>query len=439
MVNLSRLLRGPSFMVGFALAVCSGCRNEGQGGQASADAALDGQPDGDMQSDPPARPGPTDLAIAVVAGSEQVGIGGSVTYAITVTNLGSQMSADITVLDTVASGSAVSTAHGEGWSCSVAAQTVTCRRSGLGAGAASTIMLEAKMPTSVGPAANEASVSAALSDPVPDNNTASCSTNVVAAADLSLTQTASADTVAFGANLTYTISVRNAGPSTAAAVSVVQTLDDELSFLNASGAGWSCAPSGQVVTCALASLATGSTAPAISIVATMKTVPLDRLHILTTTATASSSVLDPSANSHISYTNVEYHADLSVAITHTAGSVHVTTSTACSPDNCVTYTIKATNLGPATSTSIHTVIDLPTFGTFVDAAYSGGTCTQQQGALDCVQGTMATGDTATISVRWLAPSSGSAPLDLEAQVFSASSADPNSQNDDVTDRVEVVP
>jgi len=437
MINLSRLLRGLSFMVGAALAVCSGCGNEAQGGQAPADAGLDGQPDGDMQSDPPAKAGPTDLAIAVVAGSDQVGIGGSVTYTITVTNLGSQMSADITVLDTVASGAAVSTAHGEGWSCSVAAQTVTCHRSGLGAGAASTITLEAKMATSVGPAANESSVSTALADPVSDNNTASCSTNVVAEADLSLTQTASVDTVAFGANLTYTISVRNAGPSAAAAVSVVETLDDELTFLSASGAGWSCAPSGQVVTCAFASLATASTAPAISIVATMKAVPLDRLHILTTTATASSSVWAPSASSRTSYTNVEYHADLSVAITHSAGSVHATTSTACSPDNCVTYTIKVTNLGPATSKFIKPTIYLPTWGTFVDAAYAGGTCTQQQGALNCDQDTMATGDTATISVRWLAPSTGSAPLDLEAQVFS--SADPNHQNDDVTDSVEVVP
>ena len=221
MVNLSRLLRGSSFMVGVALAVCSGCRNEAQGGQSPADAGLDGQPD--IQSDPPAGAGPTDLAIAVVAGSDQVGIGGSVTYTITVTNLGAQMSADITVLDTVAKGGAVSTARGEGWSCSVAAQTVTCHRSGLGAGAASTITLEVKMPTSVGPAANESSVSTALSDLVPDNNTASCSTNVVAEADLSFTQTASADTVAFGTNLTYTISVRNAGPSAAAITSSSRT------------------------------------------------------------------------------------------------------------------------------------------------------------------------------------------------------------------------
>jgi uncharacterized repeat protein (TIGR01451 family) len=177
------------------------------------------------------------------------------------------------------------------------------RASTLGAGAASTITLEATMPTSVGPAANASSVSRALSDPVPDNNTASCSTNVVAAADLSLTQTASVDTVAFGANLTYTISVRNAGP--------------------------------------------------------------------------------------------------------------------------------------ATSTFINPVIYLPTSGTFVDATYSGGACTSQQGALNCVQDSMATGDTATISVRWLAPSSESAQLELEAQVFS--SADPNSKNDDVTDDVTVVP
>jgi len=173
MVKLSRLLRGSSFMVGVALAVCSGCRNEAQVGQAPDDAGLDRQPDGDMQSDPPAGAGPTDLSIAVVAGSDQVGIGGSVTYTITVTNLGSRTSADITVLDTVANGGAVSTAHGEGWSCSVAAQTVTCHRSGLGAGAASIITLEAKMPTSVGSAANESSVSTSLSDPVPDNNTVS--------------------------------------------------------------------------------------------------------------------------------------------------------------------------------------------------------------------------------------------------------------------------
>jgi uncharacterized repeat protein (TIGR01451 family) len=83
-------------------------------------------------------------------------------------------------------------------------------------------------------------------------------------ADLSCAKSDSPDPVAAGATLTYNLTVANAGPDTATLVSVTDTLPPGVTFLSASGSGWTCNhASGQVV-CTRASLPVG-TAPNITI------------------------------------------------------------------------------------------------------------------------------------------------------------------------------
>jgi uncharacterized repeat protein (TIGR01451 family) len=87
-------------------------------------------------------------------------------------------------------------------------------------------------------------------------------------ADLQLTVTASAGFTS-GAAATYTITAQNNGPYAASAVvSVVDTLPAGLSFTSATGIGWTCSASGQVVTCTRAvAVASGTTLPSITLVA----------------------------------------------------------------------------------------------------------------------------------------------------------------------------
>ena len=86
---------------------------------------------------------------------------------------------------------------------------------------------------------NSAAVTASTPDPDPDDNSDSVTTQVGAAADLSLVKTGPA-TVQVGESITYVLAVHNAGPDDAVDVSVTDTLPAGVTFVSASGAGWTC-------------------------------------------------------------------------------------------------------------------------------------------------------------------------------------------------------
>src|SRR5256712_2240147 len=67
---------------------------------------------------------------------------------------------------------------------------------------------------------------------------------VIAQADLSITKTDNPDPVNAGATLTYTVTVTNGGPSTAANVQVTDNLPAGVTFQSASGTGWTCVQAG---------------------------------------------------------------------------------------------------------------------------------------------------------------------------------------------------
>ena len=87
----------------------------------------------------------------------------------------------------------------------------------------------------------------------------------VSGADLRLTKTASATSVVDGSNLTYTLSVRNLGPSTATNLIVSDPLPGEANFISATGSGWTCTEAFSTITCTRPSLAV-AVAPAITVV-----------------------------------------------------------------------------------------------------------------------------------------------------------------------------
>jgi uncharacterized repeat protein (TIGR01451 family) len=84
---------------------------------------------------------------------------------------------------------------------------------------------------------NTASVSSTTADPDPTDNSDTATTTVTALADLSVVKTGPANVVA-GGTVTYTLDVSNAGPSNAAALTVIDTLPAGVTFVSASGTGW---------------------------------------------------------------------------------------------------------------------------------------------------------------------------------------------------------
>src|SRR5205823_4602165 len=77
---------------------------------------------------------------------------------------------------------------------------------------------------------------------------------------ISLAMVDSPDPVSVGANLSYTLTVANAGPSTATGLTVTNVLPTGASYVSAVSSQGSCTQAGGVVSCNLGSLPGGSNA-----------------------------------------------------------------------------------------------------------------------------------------------------------------------------------
>ncbi|MDB6121937.1 MAG: hypothetical protein JWQ71_930, partial [Pedosphaera sp.] len=226
-----------------------------------------------------------DLAV-IKTGSGSVLAGGNLTYTITVTNLGPSTASNVVVSDSLpgvltfvsASNGGLLTGNVVNW------PPVTS----LTNGGTTNFTITVKTPAS-GSFTNIASATSTTGDPVPGNNDGSTpgskvTTSVTPQADVAVFKTG-ADTVLPGANFTYTITVTNLGPSTAANVVAIDNLPTNLTFVSASGGA---AFSNNVVTWpAIASLIKGAST---NFTITVKA-PISGS--FTNKASATSSTLDP--------------------------------------------------------------------------------------------------------------------------------------------------
>ena len=179
-----------------------------------------------------------DLTIAKShAGSFVRGSTGS--YSLVVTNIGPVASSGTaTVTDTLPAGLTPSTASGNGWSCGIAAQTVTCTRSdALAAGGSypAITILTAVAQSATSPLTNSAAVSGG-NEVNTGNDTASDPTAVTSLADVRVTKTASSSSVPVGSTVTFTVTASNAGPSDATGIQVTDPLPAGLTFVSATPA-----------------------------------------------------------------------------------------------------------------------------------------------------------------------------------------------------------
>jgi uncharacterized repeat protein (TIGR01451 family) len=116
------------------------------------------------------------------------------------------------------------------------------------------------------------------------------STSTTDVADLSITKTHSGNFTG-GSNGAYNIVVHNNGPdATTGTNTVTDTLPSGLTYVSASGSGWTCSPNGQVVTCGNAtSISNGGNSPTLALtVAVSSSAPA----LVTNTATVDSPGFD---------------------------------------------------------------------------------------------------------------------------------------------------
>jgi uncharacterized repeat protein (TIGR01451 family) len=215
-----------------------------------------------------------------------------------VSNSGPNTALDIT-LRIDAPGFTPQGATGAGWTC----DATTCSLPSLAPfSKASSLTWSALAPTTAGPWRVTGTVSSSTQDDLSGNNRTTFAQTVTTAADLVLTLAASPEPVATGGSLTYTLAIRNAGPAVATSVSLTDTLPAGVTFVSATGTGWTCAAAGQEVSCTRATLDFGD-APPIDLVVTA---PASG-GTITNTATVSASGADitPANNNASATTTVQ--------------------------------------------------------------------------------------------------------------------------------------
>ena len=224
-----------------------------------------------ISAEPPPPPEPrADLSVNAQAIPASARTGGTVEFQVQIGNAGPDVAAAPRLTGTLGAPFELLGGSGSGWSCQVAGQSLECQRSaGLQANQSAEIRVQTRLrPGATGTADARFVVASSTSDPNSGNN----QINVVVpyqsgGADLAIVKTDSADPVTAAAQFSYTLTVSNAGPEAASGVRVSDTLPAALSFVSASGNGFTCANNGQSVECAFGgNLAAGASVAATIVV-----------------------------------------------------------------------------------------------------------------------------------------------------------------------------
>ena len=331
-------------------------------------------------------PPTADLSVSKSDSADPVNATASFSYTVSVSNAGASTATSVSVSDTLPAGVGFVSASGTGWTCGESGRVVTCTRASLAVGAAPNITINVTAPSNGGSITNNASVSGSPTDPVAGNDSASEMTTVTAMADLSVSKSDSADPVLAAGSFSYTVSVSNAGPSTATSVSVSDTLPSGVAFVSATGTGWTCGEAGGVVTCTRSSLAVGA-APDITISVTAPSSG----GVITNNVSVSAMETDPVAgnDSASEMTTVTAVADLVVTKTDSVDPVIA--------GNNLTYTVTVTNNGPSDAQDVVVTDTLPAGVTVVSTS---GCAEDPSGVATCMLGTIAasSSDQYTITV-----------------------------------------
>ena len=359
----------------------------------------------------------TDAADPVTAGLDQI------LYTVTVHNAGPSDAPDVVVIDNLPPG--VLLASTSGCTPEDPNGVPTCSLGTIPAnGSASYTIIVDIDPDTLGSITNAVSVSSGATDINPTNNTATESTIVEASANLSITKSDDADVVVAGQDqITYTVTVHNAGPSAATNVRVMESLPAGVTFDSTSG----CAhedPIG-VPTCSLETIAAGDSA---SFTVTVD-VNSDVTGSITNTATVTSDVADSnlSNNTATESTIVTSAADLSVTKSDDSDTV-------VAGLDQITYTVTVHNAGPSDATNVRVTESLPAGVTFVST--NGCTPEDPNGVPMCSLGTIAANSSASYSIT-VDVNSGTQGSVTNTATVSADATDNNLSNNTATEQTQV--
>ena len=287
--------------------------------------------------------GSTDLSVSKFANLSTATLGDTLTYTVTVSNIGTNSASGILIEDLLPSGMTYSSYSSTQGSFN---NVSGLWNAGTVAGSASaTLTLNATVDnTSCGwTLTNTASLYAVdVSDPNSSNNSASAST-AIKCADLQVVKIANDATPDEGATVTYTITVTNNGPHNTSGIEVTDVLDSDLTFVSYSSAFG--AYTGNIWTVpTLANLASAN----LYIKAIPKT-GTGGSNIPNTATITTSSLTDPTPGNNSSTITITPNAmpliTLAKMVAMISDPVNGGTNPKAIPGAVVEYTLSATNTG----------------------------------------------------------------------------------------------
>jgi len=251
------------------------------------------------------------------------------TYTITVTNNGPSDAQNVTLVDTLPTGTtfvAQAETSGLSFALTQTGNQVSDSISTLPAGSSATFTLTALVGASVPDGtvlSDTATASTSTTDPNSSNNSSTASTTVHAQADLAVVN-AGLSTALAGTEFTYTVAVTNNGPSDSQGVTLIDSLPDGIILFDqaqTSGPSFTVSALGGQVTAAIATLPSGASATFsidVDIDAT-----LTGGTALSATATVSSSTTDPNSSNNSATATTTVNPDPPTVDAGPSQTVHV--------------------------------------------------------------------------------------------------------------------
>ncbi len=345
--------------------------------------------------------------------------GSTISYTLEYFNSGDSDATGVVITDTLPPGTTFNAGLSDAI-CSAAGATVTCNVGAVanGANGVVTIVVDTD-PSIVDGAAlrNEATIAGNENDPALTNNITVVDTPTERSAELELTKVDDVDPVIAGEDVTYTVNVKNIGPSVDDNIVITDTLPAGMTFVSASTG---CSHAAGVVTCAVGTLVPGASS---SYDITVSTDPsLTDGTALTNNASADGDASLPIAITEI--TTIETEADLSVDKTGPATIIAGTS---------ITYVVQVTNNGPSDAQNVQLTDALPTGASYSSHTVTSGTgtCTATASNVACSQAVLAPGATFAVEIVVdLAETLPDGGLATNTALASTDTKDPNPGNND---------
>lgn len=310
----------------------------------------------------------------LVSGVHNIGVGGALTYRLTITNTTNVAVTGVTVNDDLPTGFTPGTLP-SGVTTGTAPADLVWNVGNLGANGTATVDIPVNVANTAttGPGIrNTVTIVTAgqtFTDSNPLNDTAFIDVTVNPRYELTVNKTNNLTTVATGQTFTYTMTARNDGPSSASNVTITDTLPNSLQILNSTGG----IVSGQLFTANVGTLAANTTSSPVTVV--VRVLPSATGANITNTASVTAdnaSTQERDANNNpLTSNNTATDTDpltrtVTLGITKLDSIDPVTAGGAA-----FTYTVSAFNSGNADTSNVVITDVLPTGIELVDANNPG--------------------------------------------------------------------